>query len=129
MKYVAFLAAAVAVGLAGCSMNPGSVSGPVPVRGKVSFADGKPVRDVILTLAPAEAGKHSAGLKVGADGTFSGDAAPGKYTFFFSAQDGKTAAERQKYSAALKSIPEQYREPHADRRITVGSGDLDIRLN
>lgn len=114
--------------LGGCSMDPGKVSAPVPVKGKALLANGQPVRDVMLTLSPAEAGKHAAGLPVAADGTFAGEAIPGKYTYFFSARDGKSAADKQKYAQALRAIPAEYREPHAERRIDVGSGDLQITL-
>lgn len=125
----AILLAALALGVTGCGMDPGSVAGPVPVKGRVTLANGQPVRDVVLTLQPMETGKQMAGLKIGADGSFSGEAIAGKYTYYLSAQDGKTAAERQKYAMALNVVPAPFREPHAERTIKVGSGDLEIKLH
>lgn len=109
------------VGL-GCGMNPGRVADPVSVSGKVTFADGKPVRDVILTLQPMDAG-NMAGLKIGTDGAFRGDVVPGKYAYYLTAQDGRRGA--------LAAIPEPFRSAHLDRTVEVkaGASDLQIRLN
>lgn len=128
MKQV-ILAVVLVLGVTGCGMDPGTVAGPVPVKGRVTLANGQPVRDVVLTLQPMETGKQMAGLPVGPDGTFRGEAIAGKYTYFLSAQIGKTPAERQKYTTALNAVPAPFREPHAERTIKVGSGDLEIKLN
>jgi hypothetical protein len=130
MMRTVVLAAVASIGVVGCGMNPGQVADRVPIKGQVTFADGKPVRDVMLTLQPLERG-HMAGLKVGADGAFNGDAVPGKYAYYFAAQEGKTAAEKQKFGTALRAVPEQYRTLSMERTVAVnsGGGDLQIKLN
>lgn len=129
MMRVTLLATAVSMGLVGCGINPGRVADSVAVRGQVTFADGKPVRDVLLTLQPTDTG-HMAGLKLGSDGNFRGELVPGTYAYFISAQEGKTAAERQRFKAALKAIPEAFRAAHLERTVEVGAGggELNIQL-
>lgn len=119
MTRLMFLCAATAAVLAGCG-SPGQVPDAVAVQGQVTFADGKPVKDVMLTLQPMETG-HPAGMKLGADGTFSGNAVPGKYAYFFTAQEGK--------AAALKTIPEKYRSAHMEHTVQISAGAVQIKLN
>jgi hypothetical protein len=102
----------------GC--GPGMMADPVPVTGKATFADGKPVSGVILTLQPTRTG-HLTGFKLNADGTFQGDAVPGTYTYFFNAESD---------DAAYKNIPEKFRSADLERIVTVSKGsDLKIVLN
>jgi hypothetical protein len=127
MKRLTLLAAAAALGLTGCGkMTPAPVADRVPVKGKVTLADGRPVRDVMLTLQPLDSGQL-AGLKVRADGSFHGEAVPGKYTYFLTPQEG---AERRKSLAALKAVPERFKSAHLERTVEVRpGGDLQIKLN
>lgn len=114
--------AGILFGVIGCGMNPGQVADSVPVTGQVTFGDGKPVKEVLLSLQPMDCGSM-ASLKVGGDGTFSGKVVPGKYAYFFGPQDGKTAA--------LKAVPKEYRAAHMERTVVVSSsgGELQIKLN
>jgi hypothetical protein len=120
----------VSISLAGCGMNPPSVADRVPVKGRVTLADGKPVRDVMLSLQPLDGG-FMAGMNVGADGTFRGEAVPGKYAYFLGVQEVGTTADRQKSAVALKGIPGQYRSPHLERTLEVqpGGSSLQLKLN
>jgi hypothetical protein len=60
-------------------------------------------------------------MKLGADGSFSGSAVPGKYSYFFTAQDGK--------AAALNTIPEKYRSAHMEHTVQISAGAVQIKLN
>jgi hypothetical protein len=112
--------AMVAVALAGCAMGPGKVGEPLPVSGRVTFADGRPVTDVFLVLSPVEKGRPD-NLKLGADGSFSGSAVPGKYSFYFVPQTGKLAA--------MKGIPEKYRSHQIEKLVTISGGEVTISLD
>jgi hypothetical protein len=121
------LLAALAVALAGCGGDPPRMADRVKVHGTVTLADGKPIRDVMLTLQPTQTG-HLAGFKVGADGRFSGEAIPGKYAFSLQPREG---ADRTKSLAALKQVPEKYRAPQLDHQVTIpsGGGAVEIKLD
>jgi hypothetical protein len=121
------LSIAVAIGLAGCGGGPGRVADPVPVKGQVTLANGRPLKDVMLTLQPLDAG-HMAGFKVGSDGRFTGEAVPGKYAFFFAPQESKAPAEQQKLEAALQAVPEKYKAANMDHTVTVSSSGSDLLI-
>ena len=120
----------LAAGSIGCSGNPRLLPDPVSVQGRVTQVDGKPVKNVVLTLQPTERG-HGAGFSVKADGSFTGEIVPGNYAFFFTQQTGKTAADNRVFEAALKAIPAKYRNANLENAVQVkaGAGGLDINLN
>ncbi len=121
------LAAAALFALVGC--GPGTRPDPVEVKGKVTFSDGKPVSDVLLTLQPMDTGSMG-NIPLGADGSFSEKVVPGKYWYYFSSQEGKNAAEKKKFWAAYQAIPEKYRSAGKNHKVTVSSGsNLDIKLD
>lgn len=119
------LTGVMVIGLAGCGGGPGRVADPVPVKGQVTLASGQPLKDVMLTLQPLDAG-HMAGLKVGADGRFTGEVVPGKYAFFFGPQESKGPAEQQKFEVALQAVPEKYKAANMDHTVTVSSSGNDL---
>src|SRR5262245_15903754 len=124
MRPVFFL---MAIGLAGCGRAE-RIPDAVPIKCQVTRSSGQPVTNVLLTLQPLEAG-HMAGLKVEADGQFAGEVVPGKYAYFFTAQESKNPAERQKLDAALLVVPEKYRSASMERTIAIGAGEeLHIQL-
>lgn len=120
----------LALGLvAGCGTNPGQVADPVPVTGKVTLPTGKPAAHAALYLQPMDDGLP-AGLVLGADGQFRAELVPGKYAYYFAPQEGATRAAWQKSVAALKQVPQKYRQAHRDNTIVVRSGSvLDIKLD
>ena len=112
--------------LAGCGGEPPRRSEPVPVSGKVTHADGKPVKDVTLTLQPTGDGLPAA-LSVSGDGSLKGQVIPGDYVYSFTALEGKGG---QKNTAGLKAVPEKYRAPHLDHKVQVGGGgNVEIKLD
>jgi hypothetical protein len=119
----------LAAAVVGCGQQTYTVSNPVPAKGKVTLANGAPVKDVQLVLQPTGGGGMPTGAKVGPDGSFSTEVVPGKYAYYFIAiPDAKSAGEKQKSEAALKAIPAKYHEAHMDRQISV-SGDFDLKLD
>ncbi len=127
MKRIVFFALAISLGVVGCG-GPGQVAEPVHIEGQVTLADGRPVKDVMLTLQPTHAGRM-AGLKLGPDGSFRGEVVPGRYAYCVSEQEGKTPAERQRYGAAFKAIPEKYRSANMEHVVQISSGRVRIKLN
>lgn len=117
MTRLKLLAAAALIGLVGCA--PGTKPNPIQVKGEVTFADGKPVKDVVLNLQPMDKGIQTI-AKVGPDGKFNTELIPGKYNYFFTAQDGK--------AAAMNDIPEPYRSSHKNHTVQVSGGDVIIKL-
>jgi hypothetical protein len=67
------------VPVAGCSKPPPPA--PVPVKGKVVFADGKPVKGVVLSFHPDDEATKSGRLPSAPldDGSFSFECLPGRY--------------------------------------------------
>ena len=129
MKRVVSIALTLAtLAAAGCSMDPGQVPSAVPVTGKVTLGS-TPIKNVLVSLQPLDKGSMSS-LEVGADGQLSGNVVPGKYAYFISPKEGKTAAERQKYEAAMRAIPEQYRTADLKRTVSISSGsNVEIKLD
>jgi hypothetical protein len=106
--------------LAGCSGDPGQLDGPVAVTGTLKDASGKPLRDVAVELQPLEVG-HLTTIQVGADGSFSGEAIPGKYAY--------RIVPGAKARTAPKGIPAEFAEQNMERTYEVGSSTpLDIQL-
>jgi hypothetical protein len=127
MTRKACLIAMFLTGLAGCG-GAERIPDAVPIRGQVTFPDGRPVKDVMLTLQPLDSG-HMAGLKVGGDGKFNGSAVPGKYAYFFGPQESKAEAEQHKFEAALKTVPEKYKTANMEHTVSVNpDGELCIQL-
>jgi hypothetical protein len=126
MRLMTLVAPIVAVALVGCGSNVRLLPGPVAVSGKVTFADGRPVKNLMFALQPTETG-HPTAFKLAADGSFRGDIVPGKYAFSLQPQDGP---ERSKSLAALKEVPEKYRSAHLDHQVDFkASTDAQIKLN
>lgn len=65
----------------GCNKKPAMLP-PVPIKGQVVFADGRPVTKMVLALSPAEEANKKAkaeALLLDDTGTFSANLVPGKY--------------------------------------------------
>ena len=93
-----------------------------PVSGTVTRADGSPVGNVLLMLQPTSVG-HMTSFEVAADGSFSGEAITGPYAWFIAKSARAADAEK-----ALAKVSEEYQQAHLDRRVTVGSAPLAIKL-
>jgi len=93
-----------------------------PVSGTVTRADGSPVGNVLLMLQPTSVG-YMTSFEVGADGSFSGEAITGPYAWFIAKSARAADAEK-----ALAKVSEEYQQAHLDRRVTVGSAPLAIKL-
>jgi hypothetical protein len=100
--------------LAGCGYDPGTKPEPTAVRGQVTFADGKPVRNVRLSFNPTSGDQMPGGVDLGADGTFRARLIPGKYIVTFESLTGK--------AAALKAIPAKYHTPDVAHTVEVATG-------
>lgn len=105
--------------LGGCG-GPGQLEAPVAFTGSVTDASGKPVKDIAVELQPLESG-HPATLQVGTDGTFSGEAVPGKYAY--------KLVPGAKARTAPKGVPAELMETSMERTYQVGSSTpLEIKL-
>ncbi|VTS04003.1 unnamed protein product [Tuwongella immobilis] len=114
--------------LVGCEGKPEMRSEPKPIQGKVSLASGKAPKGVTLSLQPMDNGVP-VGMKVGADGSFSGQAIPGKYMFFFTVPEDAKGADRSAAMEGIKLIPEAYRSPKEANVVDVKSGsDIAIEV-
>jgi hypothetical protein len=114
---------------AGCGKPDAGVRpDPVKLSGSVTLPNGQPARDVHVALIPV-GDTTSAGVKVGSDGTVSGEAMPGKYRFHFIVDEVVTGPARARAEAALKTIPEKYKTSTEEHQVTIGSdGRVDIKL-
>jgi hypothetical protein len=115
---------------AGCG-QPEAAKRPDPVKlsGSVTLPGGQPAKDVHLALIPLGDGLPT-GLKVGPDGTVSGEAIPGKYRYHAIVDDVLTGAARAKAEAGFKTVPEKYRNPSEEHQVTIGAdGRVDIKLH
>ena len=99
----------------GCSNSPGLRSESEKVTGKLSQGDGKAVGNVGLTLQPLDNGFVTV-FQVAEDGTFQGEAIPGKYAYFVGKSNAKNADQ------ALKKIDTQYLEANMNRTVVVEPG-------
>jgi hypothetical protein len=106
--------------LAGCNSDPGSVAGAVPVQGKVTFPAGRSAKDLVVRFFPVDSTGRAVGMRLSPDGSFRGEAIPGKYSWFLSAvnDDPRAAA----------AIPAKYRDTDRDRTTQVGSSDLQLKV-
>jgi len=110
-----FLCLILALTTFGCSTNPGLRTESEKVTGKLSQADGKPVGNVGLTLQPLDNGFVTT-LQVAEDGSFQGEAIPGKYAYFIGKSTAKNADQ------ALKKVDAQFLEASMNRTVVVETG-------
>lgn len=104
----------------GCSSDPGTIGSSSEVTGKVTYADGKPVKDVRLNFFPNTSSQNPASVELKADGTFSTKLMSGKYTYAF---------EATKKAPSLKSIPPEYHTNSAEHAIEVEPGKpIEIQI-
>jgi len=103
----------------GCGVNPPAVETPVSVNGKITAPGGKPVGNVTLNLQPLENG-YSKEVPVKPDGSFTVEATPGKYAYYFTPKRG---------AKATPSDLAGYVAPSLERTIVVASEQaVDITL-
>lgn len=107
--------------LVGCGPSVELRSDPVSISGKLTVG-GKPLGDVVFNLHPME-GQHPVPIQVGSDGSFSGKAIPGKYTYYVSAKDANPGA--------LEKVVAKFREADLSRSIIIGAdkATFDIALD
>lgn len=110
------------VALIGCSSATTKLADPVPISGTLTAADGQPVGNVLLMLQPTSAG-FMVGCEVDKEGKFTGEAVPGSYAWFINKSAKATDGD-----AALAKVAEDFQRGTLERRVTVGSGSLDIKL-
>lgn len=115
--FVATLAL-VSIAAAGCSTNPGTVPASKPFTGTVKTAAGKPVGTVLVHFHPTKPG-YSCAAEVAADGSFTSEAPPGTYAYSVRRSEKATAKDAD---AALKAVPEKYRETDLKRTVTIDDG-------
>ena len=115
------------IALLGLSTGCGSAAIPMgamtTVQGKLETSAGKPVGGVLLTLQPLGDG-HPAPMEVAENGTFKGEAVPGKYAYYV----GKSSAKNGEQS--LKQVNDKYQKADMRRTVTVQAGqELRIALD
>ena len=115
MKNVIWLLIVTLTMSAGCSTNPGLRQESEKVTGKLSQGDGKAIGNVGLVFQPMEDG-FEATFQVAEDGTFQGEAIPGKYAYYISKSASKNAEQ------ALRKVDSQYREAAMNRTVVVEPG-------
>lgn len=99
---------------------------PVEISGTVTYADGKPVKDVQLVLRPKGEG-HMAGGPLGPDGKFTVKAVPGEFMFYFQPLEG--SKDKGKVKSAFAAVPPAYQDVSADHTASLSSGGgNEIRL-
>ena len=113
--------------LLGFSVGCGSAAIPMgamtTVHGKLETNSGNPVGGILLTLQPLGDG-HPAPMEVAENGTFKGDAVPGKYAYYV----GKSSAKNSEQS--LKKVNDKYQQADMGRTVTVQAGqELRIALD
>ncbi len=115
MKNILWLMVLTMTTTMGCSTNPGLRTESEKVFGKLSQGDGKVIGNVGLTLQPLDNGFVTT-FQVAGDGTFQGEAIPGKYAYFIAKSTAKNADQ------ALKKIDSQYLEANMSRTVVVEPG-------
>jgi hypothetical protein len=107
--------------LVGCGPKIQLNAEPVAFTGKLTKGGG-PIGGVTLTLQPVEVG-HPVPMTVGPDGSFSGQAVPGKYVYFVSSNEAD--------AAAIDKVDAKYREADMGRAVVVKSDqkNYDIALD
>jgi hypothetical protein len=105
----------------GCGPKIEIMTEPMSISGKLTGA-GAPVGGVLLTLQPLDTG-HPVPLTVGPDGSFSGRAIPGKYTYYVAATEAN--------ATALDKVDAKYKEADLKRTIVIKSDSTtyDIALD
>ena len=106
----------------GCSSKPELRTEPIDVKGTVKLPGGASPKDMTVTFQPQQNSPPGGG-KVAADGTFSVQLTPGKYSVYF--QDEANAKV-----PAYKSVPEKFRTPSDENTVTVESGQsltIDVK--
>jgi hypothetical protein len=104
----------------GCSSDPGRMPDTTEISGTVVTADGKPVKDVMLSLRPKGAGTQ-AGCALSADGKFTVKAVPGEFMFLFMPlEDPK--ADKAKVKAGMAAVPAKYQDVSVDHVVTLKAG-------
>ena len=112
--------ALLVAGIVGCGRKGEPRPDPVKVSATVQFADGKPVKDVNLTLFP-QGGGLPGSFKI-VDGKVELESIPGPYLYTLTAIDGK--------EASLKAIPEKYFSNDEAQQLTVAEGQsISIKLD
>lgn len=109
-----------AVLAAGCQKDLGQVAPQSDATGKVAFADGKPVGDVLVNFLPQFKEGTPASATTDAAGAFKVKISPGKYAYTFEAKAGK--------ADAFKAVPAGYKEVSGEHLIDVGSGPITLTL-
>jgi hypothetical protein len=113
--------------LAGCSdYNPPAMKDPVDIRGKVTMR-GASVGDVMLVLQPTERG-YQTNLQLATDGSFAGQAVPGKYMYYFQPIAPKSPGDQSRYAGAFRRVPEFNRSPNLSNIVEVSAGDVAIEV-
>jgi hypothetical protein len=122
---------------AGCGGKTVSLPSPVAASGKVTFANGQPVKNVRVFFQPVDA-MSGASCLLNEDGSFSlqtydnkQGACPGKYRVIFQVHQG-TQAELNRSQLALRSIPVKYTQDDSPLQVEVPSGgktDFELRLD
>ncbi len=115
MKNILWLFALTCSLSIGCSSKPSLRNESEKVTGKLSQGDGKAVGNVGLTLQPLDNGFVTT-FQVAEDGTFQGEAIPGKYAYFVGKSNAKNGDQ------ALKKIDAQFLEARMNRTVDVEPG-------
>jgi hypothetical protein len=102
----------------GCGVE--KMPDPVEISGTVTYADGRPVKDVQLVLRPKGEG-HMAGGPLGPDGTFTVKAVPGEFMFYFQPLEG--SKDKAKVRSAFAAIPQAYQDVSVDNTASLSSGE------
>ena len=111
----------------GLSIGCGSAAIPMgamtTVQGKLETSAGKPIGGVLLTLQPLGDG-HPAPMEVSENGTFKGEAVPGKYAYYVEKSSAKSSEQ------SLKQVNSKYQKADMGRTVTVQVGqELRIALD
>ena len=115
MRRVTFLLIhAATAGPTGCGNNSETRPDPVEVKGTVTLPGGASPKDLTVTFQPQQ-NTPPAGAKVAADGSFSVNITPGKYSVYFT-------EEANAKVPGYKAVPAGYRSASNDNTVTVESG-------
>lgn len=106
----------------GCSSDPGPVSKPVKVSGKVLFADGKPLSGLTISFSPETATQRGGRGKISPDGTFEAEVGPGKQYPIIEDESGK--------NPLFAKVPEDYKKIKVENIVVIPSsgGNIDISI-
>lgn len=109
------------IAFCGCGPKVELNAEPVALSGKLTKG-GAPIGGVLLTLQPTEVG-HPVPMTVGTDGSFSGQAVPGKYVYYVSATEAD--------ATAIDKVDVKYRNADMSRFVTIKAdqSSYDIALD